>query len=89
MFRRQQPVSEPQHVEPVIQAQPEVILVNRNNDVDDFVRNVQQQNLEAHDNIANLVEIIMAQNCLNIGLHLPNFVSPLSEYVLQTELPRG
>jgi len=31
----------------------------------------------------------MAQNGLNIGLHSPNFVSPLSEYVLQTELPRG
>jgi hypothetical protein len=31
----------------------------------------------------------MAQNGLNIGLHRPNFVSPLSEYVLQTELPRG
>ncbi|KEH20036.1 hypothetical protein MTR_8g064900 [Medicago truncatula] len=31
----------------------------------------------------------MAQNSLNIGLHRPNFVSPLSEHVLQTELPKG
>jgi hypothetical protein len=31
----------------------------------------------------------MAQNSLNIGFHRPNLVSPLSEYVLETELPRG
>jgi hypothetical protein len=31
----------------------------------------------------------MANNGLNIGLHRPNFVSPLSEYILQTELPCG
>jgi len=66
-----------------------VILVNRNHDADEVVRNVQQQNLGAHNNIANLVKTIMAQNGLNIGLHRSNFVSPLSEYVLQTELPRG
>jgi len=43
----------------------------------------------AHNNIANLVENIMAQNGLNIGLHRPTFVSPLSDLVLQSELPRG
>ena len=79
----------PQPVEPVVQAQPKVVLVNRNYDADEVVRNVQQQNLGAHNNIANLVEIIMAQNALNIGLHRPNFVSPLSEHVLQTKLPKG
>jgi len=31
----------------------------------------------------------MAQNGLNVGLHRSNFVSPLSEYVLQTKLPMG
>jgi len=31
----------------------------------------------------------MARNGLNVGLHMPNFISPLSEYVLQTKLPRG
>ncbi|XP_039683797.1 uncharacterized protein [Medicago truncatula] len=30
----------------------------------------------------------MAHNSLNVGLHRKNFVSPLLEYVLQTELPR-
>jgi len=31
----------------------------------------------------------MTRNGLNIGLHGPNFVSPLSDLVLQSELPRG
>jgi hypothetical protein len=31
----------------------------------------------------------MAQNGLNIGLHRPNFVSPLSELVLLSKHPRG
>jgi len=89
MVQRQQPVPQLQPVEPVIQGQPEVILVDRNDNADEVVRNVQQQNIGAHNNIANLVEKIMAQNGLNIGLHRPNFVSPLSELVLQSELPKG
>jgi hypothetical protein len=31
----------------------------------------------------------MAQNGLNIGLHRPNFVSPLSKLVLHSKLPSG
>jgi hypothetical protein len=89
MVQRPQLVPQPQPVELVIQGQPEVVLVDRNHDVDEVVRNVQQQNIGAHNNIANLVDNIMAQNGLNIGLHRPNFVSPLSELVLQSELPRG
>jgi hypothetical protein len=89
MVQRPQHVLQPQLVEPVIQGQPKVILVDRNNNADDVVRNVQQQNIGLHNNIANLVENIMTQNSLNIGLHRPNFVSPLSKSVLQSELPRG
>ena len=66
-----------------------MILVDRNHDADEVVKNIRQQNIRAHNNIANLVETIMAQNGLNIRLHKPNFVFPLLEYVLQTELPRG
>ena len=79
---------QPQQVEPMVQAHPEVILVDRNHDADEVVRSIQQQNFRAHNNIATLVENIMAQNGLNKGLHRPKFVSPLSEYVLQTELPK-
>jgi len=63
--------------------------VDRNHDADEVVRNVQQQNFGAQNNIATLLENIMAQNSLNVGLHRPNFVSPLSESVIQTELPKG
>jgi len=89
MVQRPQLVPQPQPVEPVIQGQLEVILVGRNDNADEVVRNVQQQNIGAQNIIANLVENIMAQNGLNIGLHRPNFVSPLSELVYQIELPRG
>jgi len=82
-------VPQPQPVEPVIQGQPEVILIDQNDNPDEVVRNVQQQNIGVHNNIGNLVENIMTQNGLNIGLHRPNFVSPLSKLVLQSELPRG
>jgi len=84
VVQRPQLVSQPQPVEPMIQGQPEVVFVDRNNDADEVVRNVQQQNIGAHNNIANLVVNILAQNGLNIGLHMPKFVSPLSELVLQS-----
>ena len=89
MVQRPQPVPQPQLVEPVIQGQLEVILVDRNDNADEVVRIVKQQTIGAHNNIANLVESIMAQNGLIIGLHRPNFVSPLSELVLQSERPKG
>jgi len=89
VVRRQKPMPQSQPVQPVTQTQPEVILVNNNHDADEVVRNVQQQNIGAHHNIANLVETIMLRNGLNVGLHRPNFVSPLPKYVLQTKLPRG
>ena len=89
MVQRLQPVPQPQPVKLVNQVQPEVVLKDRNHDADEVVRNVQQQNIGAHNNIVNLVENIMAQNGLHIGLHRPNFVSPLSKLILQSELPRG
>ncbi|MCH80091.1 hypothetical protein A2U01_0000853, partial [Trifolium medium] len=69
--------------------QPQVTLVRRNQDPEEVVRNVQQNNPAGHNNLANLVETILNQNGLNVGRRRPNFVSALSEYVLQTELPRG
>jgi len=53
-------VPQPQPVELVIQGQPEVVLVDRNHDADEVVRNVQQQNIGAYNNIANLVKNILA-----------------------------
>ncbi|XP_045830864.1 uncharacterized protein LOC123922163 [Trifolium pratense] len=68
---------------------PSVTLVHRNQDADEVVRNVQQDNCDGQNNLANMVETILALNGLNVGLHRPNFVSTFSEYVLQTELPTG
>ena len=42
-----------------------------------------------NDNLAAIVERIMARNGVNIGMRRPNYTSPLSEYIQQTELPRG
>ncbi|PNX69452.1 hypothetical protein L195_g056724, partial [Trifolium pratense] len=68
---------------------PGVTLVHQNQDADEVVRNVKQDNCDGQNNLANMVEIVLAQNGLNVGLHRPNFVSAFSEYVLQAELPRG
>ena len=53
MVQRPQPVPQPQPIEPIIQGQPEVIMVDRNDNVDEVVRNVQQQNIGAHNNITS------------------------------------
>ncbi|XP_058763324.1 uncharacterized protein LOC131636746 [Vicia villosa] len=64
-------------------------VVQRNQDAEQVLRNVQQNNFMGNNNISNVVEQILVQNGINVGLHRPNFVSPLSEYIRQTELPRG
>ncbi|KAK2428173.1 hypothetical protein QL285_026709 [Trifolium repens] len=83
-----EPQAQPQSL-PQVEQNPGIVLVNRNQNADDVVRNVQNNNFAGQNNIANLVETILAQNGLNIGMHMPHFVYALSEYVLQTELPRG
>ncbi|CAJ2662058.1 unnamed protein product [Trifolium pratense] len=64
-------------------------MVRRNQDPDEVVREVQNNNLLGQNNLANMVETILAQNGLNTGCRRPNFGSAFTEYVLQTELPRG
>jgi hypothetical protein len=87
---QQRPVAQVEPpVQNVVEPNPGVVLVNRNQNADEVIRNVQQNRFEGQNNLAHLVETILAQNGLNIGLHRPNFVSALSEYVLQTELPRN
>ena len=43
--------------------------------------------MEADNNLAAMVERIMVRNGVNFGLRRPNYISPLSEYILQTETP--
>lgn len=64
------------------------MLLNGNQDDEEVVRKF-QHNLRGQNNLTYMVENILVQNGLNIGLYRPNFVTALSEYVLQTELPRG
>jgi len=78
-------------VEPQLQEEPEwvPILVQRNKDADQVVRQVQQNNFDGRNNIANIVETLLVQNGFHMGLHRPNFVSALSDHVLAEELPKG
>ncbi|XP_050895146.1 uncharacterized protein LOC127101742 [Lathyrus oleraceus] len=62
-------------------------MVNRNQNVDDIIRQVRHDDLAADNNLAAMVERIMARNGVNFSLRRPNYTSPLSEYILQTEAP--
>lgn len=68
---------------------PSVLVVNRDQEVDQVVCQVRQENLLGENNLATIVERIMAQNGVNMGLQRPKYTSPMLEYVLKTELPRG
>lgn len=66
-----------------------MVVVNRNQDADQVVHQVRQGNLLGENNFTTIVERIMAQIGFNVGLQRLNYTSPLSEYVLQSELPKG
>lgn len=63
-----------------------MVLVNMNQDAYQVVKRVQQNNFGGKNNIASMVERILVQNGLNVGLRRPNFVCALSGYVLRTEI---
>jgi len=83
--------AQPQRVQQPAQEEPEAVpvVVNRHQDADQVVVQARRNNYEGQNNIANVVEALLAQNGFNMGLHRPNFVSALSEYVLETDLPRN
>ncbi|XP_050897532.1 uncharacterized protein LOC127104388 [Lathyrus oleraceus] len=79
--------------QPVRQEVPEeqprrIMMVNRDQDADEVIHRARQENM-MENNITTMIERIMAQNGLNTGLRRLNYTSPLSEYALQIELPRG
>ncbi|XP_058775237.1 uncharacterized protein LOC131649493 [Vicia villosa] len=45
--------------------------------------------MATENNLTTLIKRIMANNSLNTGLRRPNYTSPVADYILQTELPRG
>lgn len=64
------------------------VLVNQNQEADQVVEQIRHEDLVVENNLATIVEKIMARNGLNT-LQRPTYASPLSEFILQTETPRG
>ncbi|XP_050919138.1 uncharacterized protein LOC127136644 [Lathyrus oleraceus] len=62
-------------------------MANRHQNADELVQQIRHDNMEANNNLEAMVERIMARNGVDVGLHKPNYMSPLSEYVLHEELP--
>ena len=82
-------VQQNQVVEPrVVELYP-MILVNRQQDADQIVDQYRQEDLAVENNLTTIVERIMARNGMNTTPQRSTYSSPLSEYILQTELPRG
>ncbi|XP_050916265.1 uncharacterized protein LOC127131380 [Lathyrus oleraceus] len=62
-------------------------MVNRNQNVDDVIQQIRHDDMAADNNLAAMIERIMTRNGVNFGLRRPNYTSPLSEYILQTDTP--
>lgn len=62
-------------------------MVNRNQNVNDIIRQVRHDDVAANNNQATIVERIMVRNAVNFGLRRPNYTSPLLEYILQAKAP--
>src|SRR4051812_34397704 len=69
--------------------QPRVRVVGRNEHPDGVVQRVKRENLATENNLTAMIERVMANNGLSTGLRRPNYTSPISDYIMQTELPRG
>ena len=71
----EQPVVEPPKVIPQVprEVEPRVVMVNRNQNVDEVIQHIRHDNIAADNNLAAMVERIMAQNGVNFGLRRPNY----------------
>lgn len=69
--------------------EPRVVMENRHQNVDELVQQIRCDNMAAANNLAAMVERIMARNGVDVGLHRLNYMSLLFEYILQEELPLG
>ena len=68
---------------------PPRVLVHRHQEADQIVDQIRQEDLAVENNLTTIIERIMARNGMNTALQRPTYSSPLSEYILQTENPRG
>src|SRR3954470_17032800 len=68
---------------------PRLRIVGRDEHPDEIVQRVRRENLATENNLTAMIERVMANNGLSTGLRRPNYTSPISDYIMQTELPRG
>ncbi|XP_058774914.1 uncharacterized protein LOC131649179 [Vicia villosa] len=66
-----------------------VVVVNREQNVNEVIQIVRQDNMVEENNLNTMIDRIMANNGLNTRLRRPNYTSPIMDFILQTELPRG
>ncbi|XP_050909625.1 uncharacterized protein LOC127123450 [Lathyrus oleraceus] len=66
-----------------------MVLVNRHQDADQIVDQYRQEDLAMGNNLTTIVERIMARNGMSATLQRQLYASPLAEFILQTESPRG
>src|SRR4051812_4380457 len=65
---------------------PRLRVVGRNEHLDEIVQRVRRENLAIENNLTTMIERVMANNGLSTGLRRPNYTSPISDYIMQTEL---
>lgn len=66
-----------------------MIMVNRNQDPDQVVRQVRHDAAIREQNLEPIVEMIIVINGVSPCLQRPTYSSSLPDFVLQTDLPRG
>ncbi|XP_050895799.1 uncharacterized protein LOC127102475 [Lathyrus oleraceus] len=78
-----------QGVESGVAGRNQMVLVNRHQDAYQIVDQHRQENLAVENNLTTIVERIMARNGMGVTLQRPLYASPLAEFILQAEAPRG
>ena len=64
-------------------------MVNMDQNEEEVIHRVRQDNMLAENILTTVIERIMALNGLNKGFRRPNYTSPLTDFILQAELPKG
>ena len=64
-------------------------MVNREQNADEVVHRIRNDNLVVENNLTTMIERIMTQNGLNSRFRRLNYTSPIVDYILKSELPRG
>ncbi|XP_058768628.1 uncharacterized protein LOC131642391 [Vicia villosa] len=72
-----------------VRGRQQVVMVGRQQDADQFVEQYQQEQAAKENNLTTMIERIMSRNGMNTPLQRSTYSSPLAEYIVQTENPRG